>query len=110
MPSTYPLNVGRSATVNAQGIARVEFGPNGLETWQVSKIGVLVSSAISEPTAKVYVDSESPENYLGGTFTGSNDASNESQTLRQGQKLICVWSLADVGASATLSIFGTTTK
>ena len=106
---TTQLNTGGSATVPASGTRTVTIGPNGIETWQISTIAVTASSATSEPTAKVYVDSVDPIHFIGGTFTGSNDSSDQSVVLLQGQKLICVWTLADVGATVTLSVYGTKT-
>lgn len=100
-----PLNEGKSVTL-AGGAGQVELGPNGLEQWKVTAVAVITSTNTAEPTAKVYVDTVSPTAFLSGTYTGSNDSSNENVLLRQGQKLICVWSGGDSGATATLSVWG----
>lgn len=106
MAATYPLNIGKSADVAASGEALVSIAVPRLESWVVTRIAVLVSTAVLEPTARVYVDAEAPLNFLAGTYTGSNDSSDESLRLRPGQLLICRWTGADVGAGATLSVFG----
>lgn len=106
---TTPLAQGQTATVGANGIGRVEFGPDGLNNWHVLRIAVLASSNTLEPQFRVYVDSEAPTNLLGSTYTGSGDSSDENLYLRPGQKLIGVWSSADVGAKVTMSVFGTKT-
>jgi hypothetical protein len=106
---TTQLNTGGTATVPASGTATVTIGPNGIERWNISNISVIATTATSEPTAKVYVDSIDPTHFIGGTFTGSNDSSDQTVVLLQGQKIICVWTLADVGARVTLSVYGTKT-
>lgn len=105
--TTTQLTSGKSATVAANGTATVTIGPNGVETWDVSTIGVQVSTNTLEPIAKVYLNTISPTTFIGGTYTGSNDSSDQSVTLLQGQTLICQWTTADVGATATLSLYGT---
>ncbi len=107
MATTKPLNEGKSATVAANGIATVELKPNALEVWHVTKIAVVTSTKVKEPLAQVYFGSVAPENLFDGTTTGSLDASECNLDLKQGQSLYCVWSAADVGATATLSVFGT---
>lgn len=106
---TTQLNTGGTGVVPASGTVTVTIGPNGIERWDITNISVTVTSATSEPTAKVYVDSVDPTKFIGGTFTGSNDSSDQTVQLLQGQKIICVWTLADVGARATLSVYGTKT-
>lgn len=101
------LNEGKSATVLADGTATVELKPNGLEKWHISKLAVMTSSNVLEPTARVYLGSISPTNLMDGTTTGSLDSSETTLDLQQSQPLYCVWSGADIGALATLSVFGT---
>lgn len=78
-----------------------------METWQLRRIGLTVSSNISEPQGDVYVGSVQPGNWLAGSFSASRDSSDESQTLMPGTRLICVFTLGDPAATATMSIFGT---
>lgn len=109
--ATYPLNDGRDGTVPASGTVLVTLDVPTLEAWTVTRIAVLASSNTLEPTARVYVDSESARSFLDGTFTGSNDSSDcYSLRLRPGQKLLCRWTGADVGATVTLSVFGEKTS
>lgn len=110
MATTKPLNSSGTVTLDASGSGLVDIQVPTLQTWSVSRLGVLTSSNVSEPTAKVYVDSEGPGNFLSGTYTGSNDSSDEVQTLMPGQRILCRWTGGDPGAQATLSIFGMVTS
>lgn len=110
MTTTKPLNQFGSATLNASGTGTVDILVPRLETWSVQKVAVLTSTNVKEPTANVYIDSVSPGNLLGGTYTGSNDSSNENQILMPGQHLLCQWTGGDSGAQATLSVFGMKTS
>lgn len=109
MTTTTQLNTGKSATVNASGVARVEIGPGQLETWHITTVAVKTSTNTLEPIAEVYLGPPSPVNLLGGTYTGSLDAGPENVVLQQGQFITCVWTGGDVGATATLSLSGTKT-
>lgn len=110
MPTTKPLNASGSVTLDSFGTGLVDILVPTLQTWTVTRLGVLTSSNTSEPTAKVYVDSEGPGNFLAGTYTGSNDSSDENQILMPGQHLLCRWTGGDSGAVATLSVFGMVTS
>lgn len=99
-----------SGIIGADGSVLVDLLVPTLQTWAVARIGVQTSSAESEPTARVYVNSESPGNFLAGTYTGSNDSSDENLMLMPGQHLLCRWTGGDIGAQATLSVFGMVTS
>jgi hypothetical protein len=109
MPRTTQLNTSGTVTLDAAGAGTVDLQVPTLQTWRVTKLAVRVSSNTLEPTAIVYVDSAAPGNILGSTYTGSGDSSNEDQVLMPGQRLLCAWTGGDVGAQATLSVFGTQT-
>lgn len=99
--------IGGTGTLAATGgFATVEVPVPRLESWYVTRVAVLASSNVLEPVAKIYVDTVTDLNFLAGTYTGSNDSSDEMLHLRPGQKLIATWSGADAGAAVTLSIFG----
>lgn len=110
MATTKPLNAFGTVTLNASGSGLVDIQVPTLQTWNVTRLGVLTTSNTSEPTAKVYVDSEGPGNFLSGTYTGSNDSSDEQQMLMPGQHLLCRWTGGDPTAQATLSVFGQVTS
>lgn len=104
------LNAFAIATVAASGIATASLGPTGVETWHITRIAVKVSTNVLEPIAQVYLGSVADGNLVGGTYTGSLDSSDEDLWLPQSTDLFCVWSGADVGARATLSVFGVRTS
>lgn len=101
------LNEADDVVLNASGNGTASIGPNGYETWNVTKISVFVSSNTLEPTARVYLGSVSPQNLIDGTYTGSTDSSDTSVTVLPNQEMLCVWTGGDVGATATLSLYGT---
>jgi hypothetical protein len=107
MPRTARLNEQASVKLNAGGTGTAQLVPSRLETWTVTRIAVSASSNTLEPVAQVYVASVSPGNLLAGTYTGSLDSSDENQVLSPQEPLLCVWTGGDVGATATLSVFGT---
>lgn len=100
-----PFNEFVRGTVGASGTVQVELGPSRLFTWRIRRVTVQTSTNVKEPIFTMYVDSVAPP-ALGTTYTGSGDSSDEDAELRPGQKLIGVWTSADVGAIATLSVFG----
>jgi hypothetical protein len=106
MPRTELLNEQGKATISAAGTATVTLTPNRLETWHLTRIAVSTTTNVLEPVAQVYIGAVSPGNLLSGTYTGSLDSSDENQWLGPALPLICAWSGGDVGAVATLSIFG----
>lgn len=110
MATTKPLSAAGSVVLGASGSGLVDLAVPTLQTWRITKVAVYVSSAVSEPQALVYVDTEAPGSLLAGTYSGSNDSSNENQLLMPGQRLLCRWTGGDSAATATLSIFGEVTS
>lgn len=110
MPTTKPMSNSGRVTLNASGGGTVDILCPFLQTWRVTKVAVSTSTNVLEPVAYVYIGSAAPGNLLAGTYTGSNDSSNEDQTVMPGQHILCVWTGGDVGATATLSIFGEVTS
>lgn len=104
-----PLNDGADATLDAAGNGTAVLQVPALETWHLTRVAVSATSNTSEPEARVYIGSVIPSNLLGGTYSGSLDSSDETQDVQPGQRIYCVWSGGDPGASATLSVFGTKT-
>jgi hypothetical protein len=110
MARTNPLNQGDKVKLDATGAGTVTLTPTGLQQWHVTRMAVSVTTAVLEPTAKVYVGSVSEQNLLSGTYSGALDSSDEDQWLQAGQPLICVWAGGDAGATATFSVFGDVTS
>lgn len=112
---TVPLNTSDQAVVNAAGTATVVMGPNVGQRWDLNVAAVSVSGAhVLSPLCKVYMGGgvlPVDANLVDGTFTGELDSTSrvDGIPLSNGQKIIAVWTGADVGATATLSILGTVT-
>lgn len=93
----------KSATVNAAGVAEVTFtAPNG--TLTVSQVRIKVTTSVKQPTATLYLNGDD----FAGSYTGANDTGTGTGFDMQSQDtLTCVWAGADVGAVATMIVFGT---
>ena len=108
MPArTEQLNEGGSVKLDATGAGTVTLQPSGLETWNLTRYAVHTTTNVLEPTAILYVGSVAAVNILDSTYTGSGDSGDTDQQINPAQPLLCVWSGGDVGATATLSVFGT---
>lgn len=97
------LNTSDQVTVDANGNAAIELGPvmQG-ETWHVTLAAVTVSTATLEPQGRAYVNGV----FVGGTYTASLNSNPDPFTLLSGQKYRFVWTGADVGATAYLTVLG----
>lgn len=104
-----PLNTSGSATVKADGSAVVNLGPIIGQRWVVSAAAVSTSTSVKVPQCNIYIGgSPNPPNLVDGTFTGNLDSTSRTSgyLIGNGQSIWAVWSGADVGALATLSIIG----
>ena len=108
MPNV-PLNDFGSAIVPASGVVSVSLGPNLGQRWVVTAAAVSTSTAVKVPQANIYIGGAAvPANLVDGTFTGNLDSTSKTAgfIISAGQSIIAVWSGADIGATATLSIIG----
>jgi hypothetical protein len=103
MYRTETLNETSQAIVDANGNAAIEIGPimHG-ETWHVKVVAINVSTAVNEPQGRSYLNGV----FVGGSYTASMNSNNDPVTLPSGQKYRCVWTGADVGATASLTLLG----
>ncbi len=98
-----PLVETQEATVPASGVATVTIGPSAHgEVWELDGQAVMVSSANSEPTGELRLNGR----FLFGTYVASRNSSGRALRLQSGDKLSFVWTGADVGATATLTVTG----
>lgn len=110
MSTTLPLDESASIQLDGSGNGAVTIGPAySYQVWTPTQINVQVSSNTSEPVFKYYRGrSIGLTNFLGGTYTGSNDQSDISgQILQAGDVFLCVWTGGDPGAFASVSLNGT---
>lgn len=109
------LNEAGQTTLDGSGNGAVTIGPsNSYQTWKPTGISVQVitttGTIVKEPVFKYYRGrSAGPLNFLGGTFTGSNDSSDipAGQILHPGETFYCVWTGGDAGATASVILSGT---
>lgn len=108
--TTLPLDESKQITLDGSGNGAVTIGPSySYQTWIPTQINVLVTSNNKEPQFKYYRGSTvGLTNFLGGTYTGSNDQSDISgQILQPGEVFLCVWTGGDPGAIASVGLNGT---
>lgn len=100
-----------TAIANAAGRAVAQLQPmRSFEQWKVISSTVQSTSSVLKPTAKLYRGSETPSTIIEGTYSGSLDSTDKSYKLRNGERVLAVWTGCDVGASCTLTIEGTKSR
>lgn len=65
-------------------------------------------TGVAEPSGevRVYLDTVAPETFIGGSYDGVNDSSDESFNLQPGQQLCFLWSNVEpIGGTATATVF-----
>lgn len=96
------------ATADASGRAVAYAGPEKFgDQWDVSLINTNTTST-AQTELRVYRGVESDTTRLIGTYSGNNDTASGSKpiTVRAGDKLVFVWTGADVGSICTARIEG----
>lgn len=107
--SSYSLNTSASVTLDSNGNGTVQLTvPIGV-TWNLTVAAVSTSTAVLNPTCSIYMGpTPTPDNLIDATYTGNQDATGKVAgfPLTKGQSIWAVWTGGDVGAVATLSLFG----
>lgn len=105
------LDLSGDETFDANGRAVVSIGPPRFTTqWHITNLAVSVVYAgdPSYPTAKVYLESESPGKLLATTYDATQDSTDMNLTLfaQPGDKVITVFESGNEGDVAHVSIYG----
>lgn len=110
---TNRLDLSGDATFDSNGRAVVTIGPPRFTTqWRITNLAVSVAFASTPqtafPTAKVYLDTESPGKLLETTYDASQDSTNMDLTLfsQPGDKVVVVFESGTAGDIAHVSIYG----
>lgn len=108
MTQRLALQENRSVTLDGSGNGQVYLGPSVYgESWYIQLLGLRVSSAVNEPVARLHLGAPTDLNFIGGSYSGSQDADTSlNLTLIQGQQLYVVWMGGDAGAIATAIAVG----
>lgn len=95
------------ATANGTGRAVAEAGPKRAgDRWEITLINTNTNST-AQAELRVYRGVESESARLFGTFSANSDtASGSTITVGSGDKLVFVWSGADIGSICTARIEG----
>ena len=101
-----PFKAVEQVTLNAAGGGQVTLSPPGVD-WQITLASCSTSTRVKEPVFKLYMDGTSDANFLEGTYSGSQDATDTPHYVPAGSQLIGVWTGGDAGARATLRVTGT---
>lgn len=113
MTRTVPLPPSLSAqtVLSGSGAGTVQIGPTVPGSkWTITGAAVLVNGGVATnvPTFNLYLGGAQAQNFLSGSYTGSNDADSELNViLTPGQVLTGVWAGGDAGKTAVLSLTGT---
>jgi hypothetical protein len=124
--ASYPLNESVSVTLDGGGNGRARISPgqagapgsgvgagrNSGLSWDLQGVYVSVASNTLEAEATCYVSygvqSNGPADGQGTTIQGSTgDTCSITASLRPGDWVTIVWAGGDIGAVATMRVFGT---
>ncbi len=103
---TQSFQASQSVVLDSTGAGQVTISPRGFFDWVVTVSSVNVTTATKVPTANVYKNFVGISNFIEGSYTGNNDASNTRIVLRPSESAICVWAGGDAGATATYRVSG----
>lgn len=104
-----PLQEFVQATADATGRATSVKGPARYgETWQITSVNTTTNS-VAETQLRVFRGVESESAQVLTTYSGNSDTAGGGDpiVLGAGDKLVFVWSGADVGAICTARLEGT---
>lgn len=94
------------ATVPASGnitviISNMTAGPN----WNVKQISIAVSTATLSPSCNTYIGTNAAGVFISNSLTGEADTDSQPNvTIKYGESICAVWTGADVGAVARLTV------
>jgi hypothetical protein len=99
-----------TTTLDSSGNGSVRLGPRVGVLWNPTVAAVSTSTATKFPVCAIYVGgSSTPGQLVDATYTGNSDSTSklEGTAVYPGHYVWAVWTGGDVGATATLSLFGT---
>lgn len=104
----YPLVESARAIADASGRASVRMGPRrAFEKWHINSATVQSTSSTDVPEVRVYRGAEAEGLLVGGSHTGTLDATISADVLLQTfEDLLFVWTDSDVGAACVAVING----
>lgn len=113
MTTRIPLETAKSAEffVHPDGITRaqLEIGPDRARiNWHIERVTTQVSGNQGKQSdLRIYKNSVTPSRLVTSTYTADSNADDAvNLDVRAQEKLIAVWTGADVGAIATLIVLG----
>lgn len=109
MSRSLNLSTSKTVTLDANGNGTVQLGPESAGVvWTVSQVACFTTSSVNNPVFNLYLGDPNPVNFMGGTFSGSNDANTGlAVVLNQGQYFSGQWVGGDPGAVGTFTVLGT---
>lgn len=95
----------RTADSTGKAVCRVQ-PLRAFESWHITNTAIQSTSSTNVPTFKLYRGSESPTNFIAGTYTAQFNSSADVIDLNNGEALVGVFEGADVGSVCTMSVSG----
>lgn len=95
----------RTADANGRAVCSVQ-PLRAFEDWRVTLTSVQSSSTTKIPSVKLYRGSETPTQFLDGSYSAQFNSSSRQIDLRNGERLIAVFENCDVGATCSLNVTG----
>ena len=106
----YPLTQDASVVLNSSGNGTASIGPTVGQKWRLRTASIIVPGAILIPQCKIYMGGAAIDPFfVDGTYTGAlaSTSNVNGKPLTNGQRIFAVWTGGDPGATATLTITGT---
>lgn len=90
-----------TTTLDSAGAGEVTIQPPGV-VWDVTGMSVETSTAVLHPRADIEING----GFVEGTYSGHRDSSGSQHRLGPTDVVRCTWTGGDVGARATLRLWG----
>ena len=89
------------------GRCTAQLGPEKYgDTWQIKLMTTMNPATTTDVQLRVYRNSETMGNMVDSTYSGRQDTSPCDITLRNGEKLIFVWTKGDIGTQCVARVEG----
>lgn len=93
------------ATVPANGNITVAINNMRGPDWELKQIAVSVSTGVLSPVCNTYIGTSSAGVFISNSLTGESDTDSQpNSTIKYGESVCAVWTGADVGSIARLTV------
>lgn len=96
-----------SRSADATGKVTCQVQPlRAFESWRITNTAIQSTSTVKVPTVKMYRGSESPSNFIEGSYSAQFNSSDSVIHLNNGERLLVVFENCDTSSVCTISVTG----